>query len=119
VGLTQQEAEAKVGRDNIVIGFQKYENTARGNAMAIKDYFVKVILEQETQKILGCHIIGPQASELIQEVINLMYTPEQTPAPIEQGMHIHPALPEVVQRAFGGYMEPDHYDHLLADEGLQ
>ena len=40
--------------------------------MDLEDYFVKVIVEMKSDKILGAHIIGPQASVLIQEIINLM-----------------------------------------------
>ncbi len=81
--------------------------------MDVKDYFVKVIVEKEIMKILGAHIIGPYASVLIQEIINLMYTPEQSAKPIIYGMHIHPALSEVVERAFGSLMTPDQYRHRL------
>ncbi|MDH5623547.1 MAG: dihydrolipoyl dehydrogenase, partial [Candidatus Bathyarchaeota archaeon] len=76
-------------------------------------YFVKVIVEKETMKILGAHIIGPYASVLIQEIINLMYTPEQSTQPIINGMHIHPALNEVVERAFRSLMPPDQYHHFI------
>jgi dihydrolipoamide dehydrogenase len=79
----------------------------------VKDYFVKVILEKDTLRILGAHIIGPYASVLIQEIINLMYTPEQTARTMLNAMHIHPALSEVVQRAFQSLMAPEQYHHLL------
>ncbi|MHA1974537.1 MAG: dihydrolipoyl dehydrogenase [Candidatus Hodarchaeales archaeon] len=101
VGLTEKDAVGKYGEENILVGFYKYEDTAKGMAMKVNDYFVKVLIEKESNRIIGAHIIGPQASTLIQEIINLMYTPSQTFVPIVQGMHIHPALPEVVERAFG------------------
>ncbi|UCH89665.1 MAG: dihydrolipoyl dehydrogenase [Thermoplasmata archaeon] len=101
VGMRQQEAVEKYGEEGILVGVQKYENTAKGMAMGVKDYFVKVIVDRETKKILGAHIIGPQASVLIQEIINLMYTKDGSFEPINEGMHIHPALSEVVERAFG------------------
>ena len=66
-----------------------------------------------TMKILGAHIIGPYASVLIQEVINLMYTPEQSAEPIIKGMHIHPALNEVVERAFHSLMTAEQYHHVI------
>ena len=49
-------------------------------------------------KNFGAHIIGPQASVLIQEIINVMYAPTQSAEIIEEAMHIHPAMNEVVQR---------------------
>jgi len=77
--------------------------------MGVKDYFVKVIVEEETERILGGHMIGPQASVLIQEVITLMYTKQRTIRPITAGMHIHPAPAEVVQNAFWNLMPVDLY----------
>ncbi len=77
VGMSEKEALEKYGKEKIVIGFQKYEDTAKGEAMNVKDYFVKVIIDQSEGKILGAHIIGPQASILIQEIINVMYTQDR------------------------------------------
>ena len=113
VGLGEKEAIEKYGENNIVIGMQKYEDTAKGEAMDLQDYFVKVIVEMNTDKIIGAHIIGPDASVLIQEIINLMYTDNQSAKPIMDGMHIHPALNEVVERAFSGLMPVEHYHHSL------
>ena len=113
VGMREKEAIAKYGENMISIGFQKYEDTAKGEAMLARDYFVKVIVENKDNKILGAHIIGPNASILIQEIINLMYTDSQSYDPIYNGMHIHPALSEVVERAFGGLMPPSQYQHML------
>jgi dihydrolipoamide dehydrogenase len=59
VGLREEEALAKYGSDKVLIGFHKYEDTAKGEAMNVKDYFVKVIVEADTQRILGAHIVGP------------------------------------------------------------
>jgi len=114
VGLREKEAVEKYGKDSVLIGSHRYQDTAKGEAMAVKEnYFVKVIVEKETMKILGAHIIGPQASVLIQEIINLMYTPEQSATPIFQAMHIHPALSEVVEKAFDSLAPPEVYHHVL------
>jgi mycothione reductase len=113
VGLKEKEAIEQYGEKNVVIGFQKYEDTAKGQAMEVKDYFVKIILQKSTNKILGAHIIGPHASILIHEIIPLMYTKEQNTDPIIYGMHIHPSLSEVVERAFHSLMSPEHYQHTL------
>jgi mycothione reductase len=112
VGLREQEAVEKYGAERIVIGIQKYEDTAKGKAMDVKDYFVKVIVDRKTNRILGAHIIGPQASVLIQEIINLMYTKYRSMRPMVDGMHIHPALNEVVERAFTNLMPLEHYHHV-------
>ena len=113
VGLREKEAIEKYGNDKVLIGVYRYQDTAKGEAMDVKDYFVKVIVEKETMKLLGAHIIGPYASVLIQEIINLMYTPEQSAEPIINGMHIHPALNEVVERAFRSLMPPEQYHQLI------
>lgn len=115
VGLKEKEAIEKYGEKNILIGFSRYQDTAKGEAMEVKHCFVKVIVEGNTNRILGAHIIGPHASVLIQEIINLMYTPEQSFAPILNGMHIHPSLSEVVEKAFISLMPPAHYRHILEE----
>ncbi|MFX1253154.1 MAG: dihydrolipoyl dehydrogenase [Promethearchaeota archaeon] len=109
VGFREKDAIEQFGGENLLIGVYNYEDTGKGEAMGVKDFFVKVIVEAETRKILGAHIIGPQASVLIQEIINLMYTSDQTYIPIVNGMHIHPALSEVVERAFGNLIPPEGY----------
>jgi dihydrolipoamide dehydrogenase len=111
VGLREKEAIQKFGKENVLIGMYKYENTAKGEAMDVRDYFVKAIVEKNTMKILGAHIIGPYASVLVQEVVNLMYTSKQSAEAITSGMHIHPALNEVVERAFRSLVSVDHYHH--------
>jgi len=113
VGLRQKEAVERYGKEAVLIGMERYENTAKGEAMAVKNYFVKVIIERNNYKILGAHIIGPQASVLIQEIVNLMYTQDQSARPLLDAMHIHPALTEVVQRAFQALMTVEQYEHEL------
>jgi mycothione reductase len=99
VGL--KEAEAKQQGYKILVGKALYRDTAMGGAMGEPEGFVKVIVERETGKILGGHIIGAEASILVQEIINAMVTENKSYAPIVRAMHIHPAMPEVVQNAFG------------------
>jgi mycothione reductase len=114
VGMGEKEAVEKLGKDNVLVGFYLYENTAKGEAMNVKDYFVKVIVNGETSEIVGAHIIGPQASVLIQEIINVMYSPTRSAEIIDEAIHIHPAMNEVVQRAFGSLMPVEHYhEHVL------
>jgi len=113
VGLGEQEAIKRYGGDKVLIGFRRFEDTTKGEAMNIKDYFAKILVETETMRILGAHIIGPYASTLIQEVINLMYTSNQSADPIIRGMHIHPALSEVVEGAFRSLMSPEQYHHVM------
>jgi mycothione reductase len=99
VGLKEAEA-IQQGYDTLV-GVARYRDTAMGGAMGEPEGFVKVLVENKTGKILGCHIIGPEASSLIQEITNALSTDDRSYAPIIRAMHIHPALSEVVQNAFG------------------
>ncbi len=113
VGLKETEAMTQYGEQNVLIGVHRYQDVAKGEAMEVRNYFVKVILEQRTLKILGAHIIGPHASVLIQEIVNAMCTPGQTAQPIINAMHIHPALTEVVERAFQSLMCSEQYHHMI------
>ncbi|MHC4458590.1 MAG: dihydrolipoyl dehydrogenase [Planctomycetota bacterium] len=117
VGLTEAQALEAFGAEQILIGFHRFQNTAKGEAMDLKNYFVKVVVEQATEKILGAHIIGPQASVLIQEIVTLMHSRDPSITPIIDGMHIHPSLSEVVERAFYFLRPIKDYHHLL-NEGL-
>ena len=99
VGLTEEEAKQQ--KYKIRVGKALYSETAMDAAMGFSEGFVKVVVEGETGKILGGHIIGPEASILIQEIVNAMVSETGNFAPIARGMHIHPAMSEVVQNAFG------------------
>ena len=94
VGLTEEQAGQKY---KIKVGKADYRDTALGSAMVQDEGFAKIILEEESGKILGCHIIGPWASVLIQEVINAMAR-KGTIDDIAAGMHIHPSLSELIIR---------------------
>ena len=98
VGLTEREAT----QDGIhyVAATYNYYNTAYGSSIEDQNGFVKVLADPETREILGCHIIGSEASIVIQEAVNAMRLRQTTDA-ITQSIYVHPALPEVVQRAFG------------------
>ncbi|WP_042661814.1 dihydrolipoyl dehydrogenase [Haloferax sp. ATB1] len=87
----------------------QYDQTARGSAMKA-DGFVKVIIDLEGE-ILGCHIIGPEASDLIQEVVVAMKAGSGTVTDIRESIHIHPALSEVIQRAFSGQFSRGGHSH--------
>ena len=98
VGMTQQEAE-DMGVLYSVARYDYYD-TAYGSSIEDRDGFVKVLADPDSGEILGAHIIGTDASILIQEVANAMRLRQPIDA-ITQSIYVHPALPEVVQRAFG------------------
>jgi len=97
VGLTEQQARQQ--DLPYVSASYAYIDTGYGAAIEDEDGFVKVLANRETKEILGCHILGTDASILIQEVANAMRM-RLTVEAITQSIYVHPALPEVVQRAF-------------------
>ncbi|HUT00483.1 MAG TPA: dihydrolipoyl dehydrogenase [Candidatus Thermoplasmatota archaeon] len=101
VGMTQEEATKN---NKILIGSARYSDVAKGEAMMEHDGFTKAIVDKQTEKILGFHIIGPYASILIQEVINAMALGGDIQS-LAHGMHIHPALPELILRTLGNLQE--------------
>ncbi len=93
VGLT--EAQARNDHD-ISVGRVKYFDVAKGEAMMEEEGFTKAIVEKDSRRILGFHIIGPYAPVLIQEVVNAMTSGGHVDE-INEGIHIHPALSELIQ----------------------
>ena len=97
VGLTEEQLQEQ--GIPYVVGSWEYIWGAYGIAIDDRDGLVKVLAHPETREILGCHIIGTDASMLIQEVANAMRLHLTTDV-FSQGIYIHPALPEVIYRAF-------------------
>ncbi|MBI5037948.1 MAG: dihydrolipoyl dehydrogenase [Candidatus Kerfeldbacteria bacterium] len=97
VGATEDELKA-VGTPYRV-GRALYASTAMGAAFQEQDGFVKALVSADGQTILGCQIMGPEASTLIHEVVVAMRLGAYVSA-ITNTVHIHPAMNEVVQRAF-------------------
>ena len=111
-GVGAREEELRRADREYAVSTYRYEDTARGDAMHAEG-LVKVLIDLDGE-ILGCHIVGPDASTLIQEVVVAMRSGSGTVRDIRDAVHIHPALPEVVSRAFsGGFTRPDadHQHH--------
>ena len=97
VGKTEQQLEEE--NSDYRKATYEYGKTGMGMALKEEDGFVKVLASEEGE-ILGCHIIGPHASQQIHEVLVSMKAGSGTGSDIQDTIHIHPALNEVVQRAF-------------------
>ncbi len=97
VGLTEQEA-TKQGR-SFTVGRREYSGTAYGWAMADDTGFAKVLVDTETGLIIGAHVLGPQASSIIQPLIQAMQFDQRAEDVARQVFYIHPALTEVVENA--------------------
>jgi len=106
VGLTEEQAINMIGKQQLLVGKAMYSEVARGEAMGETEGFAKAIVHRKTGKVLGYHIIGPQASILIQEVVNAMVADGNLWS-IARGIHIHPALSEIVLKPFGKLKDVD------------
>lgn len=96
VGLTEQAAreqglEARVGRFN-------FRSNGRAAAAGEHEGFVKIVVEAETEKLLGCQIIGPRATELINEAVLALKT-NQTIEQMVGAIHAHPTFAEALPEA--------------------
>jgi len=106
-GVGRTEADLEAESREYLVGTYDFADTAMGLAMGEPTGFVKVLASPRGE-ILGCHVVGPDASQLIHEVCVSMRSGTGTVADVRNTIHVHPALNEVVSRAFGGRFEdPD------------
>ncbi len=97
VGATEQALRAE-GRPYLR-AVRPYSDTAYGWAMEDTTSFAKVLADPETRRLLGAHIIGPQAPTLIQQLIQGMQFGLTVDEMARGQLYIHPALTEVVEQA--------------------
>jgi len=98
VGMTEEAASKE---HKVLVGRAKYSEVASGEIWMDDTGFAKVIVDAGARhRILGFHVIGPHAPVVIQEVINAMASGGNIDE-IHSGMHIHPALPELIVRTLG------------------
>ncbi|MBX9910463.1 MAG: dihydrolipoyl dehydrogenase [Beijerinckiaceae bacterium] len=96
IGRTEEELKAA----GVAYKIGKFPFTANGRARAIRhtDGFVKVLADAATDRVLGCHIIGPHAGDLIAEVAVLMEFGGSS-EDLARTCHAHPTLSEAVKEA--------------------
>jgi dihydrolipoamide dehydrogenase len=96
VGATEEEAR-KDGRE---IRTGKFPFTANGRARTMGETsgFVKFVADARTDEILGCHMIGPNVSELLAEVVLAMEF-RGTVEDVAMTCHSHPTLNEATKEA--------------------
>ena len=99
VGFTEQEL-IENGADYLKSSYP-YIKTGMGQAIEDKDGFVKFLVNKKDRKILGCHILGTDASVLIHEVLVIMRSGDNVIDNILYTVHIHPSLSEVIARGAG------------------
>ncbi|KUE91001.1 dihydrolipoyl dehydrogenase [Streptococcus equinus] len=97
VGLTEEAAREQYG--DILIGKSSFFGNGRAIASNEARGFVKVIADSKYHEILGVHIIGPAAAELINEAATIMEN-ELTVDDVAQAIHGHPTFSENMYEAF-------------------
>ncbi|MDE6175688.1 MAG: dihydrolipoyl dehydrogenase, partial [Duncaniella sp.] len=96
VGLTEEKCNAE-GRE-IKVGKAMFRANGKALAMGEPDGLVKIIADAKTDELLGCHICGAHAADLVQEVATAMTAGLKASA-ISDAVHAHPTLTEVVKAA--------------------
>jgi dihydrolipoamide dehydrogenase len=97
VGLT--EAQARAQGHKVKVGKFPFLANSKASILGRHDGFVKVVADEKYGEILGVHIIGPQAYELIGEAVAAMEA-EATVETMMTTIHAHPTLYEAVGEAF-------------------
>ena len=96
VGLSEEEA-AEQGRD-LKVGKYQFRANARAHCMDAIDGLVKILSDARTDRLLGMHILGPQASHLIAEgAVGMEFA--ASAEDLARSVHAHPTLSEVIKEA--------------------
>ena len=108
VGVTQEKAEELAKEKGFPLGIVKTSFKANSKALAEKeaDGMAKMLYRKDTGEILGVHIIGLHAADLIHEASNAIATGQKV-QDIKFCVHSHPTLSEVLDELFKGA----HLDH--------
>lgn len=97
-GVGKTECELIEAKIPYIVGKNTYADSARGMALLPEAGFVKLLFEKHSLKLLGAHIIGEEASNMIHMLIGMM-TMGATLDDLLNMIYIHPALPEIVRNA--------------------
>ena len=92
-GMTETEAAAS-GRPYVAV-VEDWALSARAMSTRLSYPRTKLIVDSSTFEVLGCHLIGPESSTMIHEIMMLMHLDNDI-RKITQLIHIHPALPEAL-----------------------
>jgi len=104
VGLT--EIEARSAGIDVMISMHRYSDVAFGWALEDSTSFCKLVADRATRRLVGAHIIGPQSSSLIQQLVQGMRYGSTIEEMACGQYYIHPALGEVVENALLGFGPP-------------
>jgi dihydrolipoamide dehydrogenase len=96
VGMTEEEARKE--RGEVRVGKFNFMANGRAVAMGDADGFIKIIGDAKTDRLLGVHILGPHASDLIAEAVVAMEFASSV-EDLARSFHAHPTLPEAMKEA--------------------
>jgi dihydrolipoamide dehydrogenase len=96
IGLNEPDARRR-GLD-VVVAKAAYPSCAMAVARGLDHGLVKLVVDRATGRLLGAHIVGEEASTMIQE-LTLALTHGMTAADVYRAIYIHPAFPEVIRNA--------------------
>ncbi len=96
VGLTEEEAKEK--KIPVKVGRNYFKANGRAKSLGEEDGLVKVIAHKETDQLLGVHILGPRASEMIAEATMAMEF-SASAEDVARTCHAHPTLAETIKEA--------------------
>ena len=97
-GVGKTERELKEAKIPYIIGKNTYLQSARGMALLPETGFVKLLFEKHSLKLLGAHIIGEEASNMVHMLILAIHM-DATLDDLLSMIYIHPALPEIIRNA--------------------
>lgn len=109
VGVTQEKAEEMAKEQGFTLGISKSSFKANSKALAEKEAegMAKLLYRKDTGEILGVHIIGLHAADLIHEASNAIAT-KQTINDVKFNVHAHPTLSETIDELFKGAHTDKH-----------
>lgn len=96
VGKTEEELQKE--KTPYIVGKNNYEQSAMGTALRSDHGFVKLLFHKHTHTLLGAHIVGDEASNMIHMLIAFMNM-GATLEDLLRTIYIHPALPEIIRNA--------------------
>lgn len=96
VGLTEEQAKEQ--NIPVAIGTFPFLANGRARAMGFTDGMTKIITDSRTDKVIGAHIVGPMASEMIGELVMAMEFGGSA-EDIARSFHAHPTLNETIREA--------------------
>jgi len=105
-GIT--EAQATERGHEVKVGKFPFRPNGKALGLGEKDGFVKIVADATSGEILGAHLVGPEVTELLPELV-LARTWELTPEEIARTVHAHPTLSEaLMEAAHGVFGKPIH-----------